>query len=415
MKHPSTNPAKPDKSPYAGIVDAKSVYNSATVTHTLFSVVATAVAVIIATALMQCTSMSAPLAGGASSTEVSKCAIMGTVVDSLGNSISGGKVMLRSFNYIPLSSAGDSTWTIRDTVTDKDGGYRFDKIMVGRYCIECVFIDSFGQTMDCSIDSGETLKVMQPAMVKPMAVIRGSNMLSEPVGSRKPVIQTRGMEHSAPIDSSGHFTLKIPAGWTRLALQGIDSIDTILDTLVYLKPGENIEFGPPPQKSGKLCDSLGCDMAIVQGILDENGLTAINAQSVVVISQNHVSELHLRSMGMKSLSRSVVKLFKLRVLDVGNNFLDSLPSTLGHMHDLEALIADSNSLWILPAQIGMIENLKKLDLSANMLQSLPEPMTYLRPSVLLDLDGNMLCNLGETTIKWADEYDPGWREEQYCR
>ncbi len=370
-----------------------------------------AAALFIAAAIVQCGKSPASLAGGASSTEVS--AIRGTVVDSLDNPISGSIVRLRSFNYVPSGDTADSSWTILDTITNTEGRYRFDSVSAGHYCIECVFNDSFGHSIDFSIDAGETLTFEHS--MRPMAVIMGSDMPFHPLGPEPPKILTKGMEHSAPIDSMGHFTMRVPSGWTRLMLQGIDSNNVTMDTLVYLKPGEHIELEPLQQKPPKHCDSLGCELTIVREILDAGGLTALAAESVVVISQNHVSELHLRSRGMKVLSRAIGKLPWLRVLDVGNNSLDSLPSTWEHLHNLSTLVVDSNSLWMIPASIGMIGTLENFDLSHNRLQSLPEPITYLHPLTLLNLNDNMLCNIGETTAEWADKYDPGWRETQRCR
>jgi hypothetical protein len=386
--------------------------------HLVFSGLAITVAMVIALTLMQCGGTPATFAGGASSTEVSTCVITGTMVDSLDNPISGGTVKIRSFDYGPLSDTAGMGWTIHDTVTDRDGRYRFDRIKKGRYCIECVVVDSLGNAFECSIDSGETLKVVERAAVQPMAVIRGSNLPTGRDERGRTGVQTWGLEHSASIDSTGNFTLKVPAGWTRLNLPWDDSVYSTRDTLVYLNPGEHVELGPgsPEPKPPKPCDSLGCDLAIVRQLLDESGLPSLAAESVAVVSQEHVIELHLRSRGMTVLSRAVGKLLRLRVIDVGNNLLDSLPSTLGdHMKELQTLIADSNHLWIIPARIGLMESLQRLDLSDNRLQSLPEPITYLRAPVDLDVGGNMLCNIGEETERWLDEHDRDWKKSQQCR
>jgi hypothetical protein len=384
----------------------------------LFGGLALTVVAVIAVTLMQCSKAPTTFAGGASSTEVSTCIITGTMVDSLDNPIPGGTVKLRSFDYTPLADTAGLGWTIRDTVTDGAGRYHFERIAKGRYCIELVAVDSLGSAFECSVDSGEAIKVLQPAPVRQMAVIRGSNMPSGHDEHDRAAVQTRGLEHSASVDSMGNFTLKVPAGWTRLNLMGVDSLIIARDTLVYLIPGEHVELRPESvqQKSPKPCDSLGCDMAIVRQILDESGLPSLAAESVAVVSLDHVSELHLRGRGISVLSRAVGKLLKLRVLDIGNNLLDTLPSTLDdHMKELQVIIVDSNHLWKISASIGMMQSLQKLDLSSNLLQSLPEPITYLRTPVDLDVGYNLLCNIGEQTKRWLDEHDRDWKETQECR
>ena len=371
--------------------------------------------VVFAVVFFECGRTPAPLAGGASSTEVSACEIEGIVVDSSAKPVSGSMARLRPFNYIPMSDSTDSIWTIQDTISDADGRYKFENVKYGRYTIELLLGDSLGQIIDCPIDSGETLRVVPAAMLQPMAVIVGSDIPLKPDDSQTPSIHAIGMEHTAPIDSTGHFTMKVPAGWTRLSMEGIDPDNPLSDTLLYLRPGERLDLKPTPQSHPKPCDSLDCELAIVRAILDSAGLSGVEAESVVVIFMNRVTELHLRSRGISTLSRSIGKLSALRVLDIGKNFLDSLPSTLSHLHNLEELVADSNFLWIIPASIGMMESLRQLDLSYNMLQSLPEPITYLRSLRVLKLDGNMLCNIGEMTARWLDHKDPGWKMKQQCQ
>jgi hypothetical protein len=363
--------------------------------------------------LLRCTGSPASLAGGASSTEVSFCTVKGSVVDSLDRAVSGSIVRLRPFNYT-MEKNNDSNKTAPDVSTDEFGRYSFDGVLAGRYCVECVFQDSFGLVIDCTVDSGETMAVLSSAMLRPMAVIMGSNMPSPPEGSKPPQVFAFGMDHAAPIDKTGSFVLRVPPGWTRLSLPGMDSTEAPSDTLIYLQPGERVFLGSPQPKPPKHCDSLACELSIIREVLDSSGLAAVVPESVVVISQNHIVELHLRSLGIKRLSPSINKLDRLRVLDVGKNSLDSIPAVFDHFHDLNTLIADSNSLWIIPASIGMMKSLQKLDLSNNKLQTLPEPITYLRPSMLLNLENNMLCNIGEQTAKWADQYDPHWRQTQQC-
>ena len=360
-----------------------------------------------------------PIAGGASSTEVGSCGIEGFVVDSLHQPLSGSLVRLRPFDYAAGSDSASLAWVNRNVLSDRDGRYKFDTVKTGRYKVEAVSDDSLlGLVIDIQIDTAETLRVLPAATLLPMVVIEGSNIPIKPDGHERPSVHVIGLEHSAAIDSTGKFAIKVPSGWTRLSMQGVDSSAYAADTIFFSHPGDRIAMGPPqepePPPDGK-CDSLPCDLSIVKEILGEAGLTTAAAESVCVVAQNHVVELHLRERGIKNLSKSVGKLDWLRKLDVGGNMLDSFPSTIGHLKRLEELIADHNTLLGIPATIGMINPLRRLDLSGNALQSLPEPITYLRSLVWLDISGNLLCNIGEMTAQWADRIDPGWRERQQCR
>jgi hypothetical protein len=361
--------------------------------------------------VLQCASPSSSrFAGGASTTEVS-----GIIFDGQGGPAAGAVVRLRPFDYVASDTGADSTVTIGDTLSDKDGCYRFRSVKHGRYWIECIYKDSLGLVLDCSVDSGKARLDLPDTAVKPMAVITGSVPLPKPDGQHPQSVLVMGMEHAAPVDSMGHFTLVVPEGWTRLLLDGPDQGATVIDTILFLQPGERMEFDhhdtPPPRP----CDSLNCQLAAVRSILDSAGLTGLAPESVVVVRENRVEELRLRGHGVGKLPATIGKLEHLKVLDVGKNVLDSLPRSMDRLRNLEELIADSNALKQLPSSIGMLERLRRLNLSSNQLQSIPEPLTYLRSLDELDVDGNRLCTIGETTRRWLDRFDKGWTTRQDCR
>ena len=105
---------------------------------------------------------------------------------------------------------------------------------------------------------------MPAATVQPMAVISGSDMVAGRERHGQPVIQTRGMDHSAIIDSMGFFTLKVPAGSIRLNIQGINSTTLPLDTLIDLKPGDHVELRPTQQRWSKPCIGIDCNKTVSQ-------------------------------------------------------------------------------------------------------------------------------------------------------
>jgi hypothetical protein len=366
----------------------------------------------LAVFMLQCGSAPTQTAGGASGTEVSGCIIAGQAIDSLGNPLQGAIARLRPLTYLTGESANDSDFTIQDRVTGADGRCRFDSVAVGQYLVEFTYVDTMGEVQECGLSVVDSLQVLPPAVLRSMAVIAGTLAVEIPM-SEQPRARVFGLERSAPIDSNGHFEMRVPFGWRRLNLPGSDASQPRFDTLVFLQPGER--FGvKPPSPPNTFCDSLGCEREIVRALLDTNGLQALAVESVTVIVNDHVIELRLRNRGIRSLPSTVTHLPHLRVLDAGQNMLDSIPPEIGQLRDLSALYADRNMLWMVPASIGMLRNLRELDLSGNRLQSLPEPITFLTPGVTLRLGNNMLCNIGEFTARWADQYDRRWRELQKC-
>lgn len=356
-----------------------------------------------------------PIAGGASGTEISACVVSGVIVDSCNNPIAGCIVRLRPYNYI----AGEDSVApgkIQDTNTNAEGKFIIDSVPPGQYLIEITYTDSFGQSIEFAVDSAESLHVLASEKIKSLATIYGNNVPLVPQGTStvRPSVHVIGFERSAPIDSLGHFEMKVSPGWCRLHLQGIDTSRYQGDTVMYVTPGKRYNIMPPPLFFMP-CDSLSCEMRYVQEILDSNGITTLTPESVAVIESGHVTQLLLRGKGLHVLPGSVCWLTHLRILDIGNNLIRELPMGIGNLKKLTTLRADSNSLWIIPAGIGMLYSIRELNLSFNKLSSLPGPITSLMPTKLLNLDGNYLCNIGDFTMGWADFYAlAGWRDRQSC-
>ncbi|MBN1760477.1 MAG: hypothetical protein JW863_19265 [Chitinispirillaceae bacterium] len=345
-------------------------------------------------------------AGGASGTDVGYCTVAGSVFDTLLDPVARGLIRIRPFDYV----AGNELSAVysRDVTTNCSGLFHFDSVPPGRYIIECLAPDSSGQLTRCTVTPLDTLTILPPVTVYPMAVIEGNTFL--PDGSDRRV-QVIGLERSAEIDSNGHFSLRVPSGWCWLRLPAYGAEYRDVDTMVYVRPGRHdMETEPRVLQA---CDSLACELQEVRAILDSNGLQSLPPESVVVIGEEHIVELHLRSRNLSILPQSVGRLSRLRVIDVGNNGLVDLPFGIDRLPLLEELIADSNSLRTIIAPIGMSQPLKKLDISWNMLQSLPEPFASLALEYL-DVSGNMLCAIGEPTAEWLDRYNPGWSTTQRC-
>lgn len=86
-------------------------------------------------------------------------------------------------------------------------------------------------------------------------------------------------------------------------------------------------------------------------------------------------ELFLVGLNRKSFDRQILKLQRLKVLNLSNNQISSLPKELGTLQHLQELILSQNRLdkalkWTWLDQIAIKSNLKLLDMSNNLIHIL---------------------------------------------
>lgn len=123
-------------------------------------------------------------------------------------------------------------------------------------------------------------------------------------------------------------------------------------------------------------------------------------------------ELYLIGLNRKSFDRQILKLQSLRILNLSNNQISSLPKELGTLQHLQELILSQNRLdralkWLWLDQVAIRSNLKLLDISNNLLQKLPHEIGKLDSLVNLKASQNMLSylpqNLGKLhNLKYLD-------------
>jgi Leucine-rich repeat (LRR) protein len=82
------------------------------------------------------------------------------------------------------------------------------------------------------------------------------------------------------------------------------------------------------------------------------------------------------------------RILQVRVLDLSNNRLTSVPAALGGMGQLEILKLNGNILEGLPSRLGRLERLRMLDLRGNRLNAYPPEMLGLPALEVLLLSGN---------------------------
>jgi len=92
------------------------------------------------------------------------------------------------------------------------------------------------------------------------------------------------------------------------------------------------------------------------------------------------------------LPPNIGNLKKLRILDLEENKLESLPQEIGFLKELTKLVVQSNQLTSLPRAIGHLSNLHYLGAGENKLTSIPEEIGTLENLESLYINDNAQLN-----------------------
>ncbi|XP_076291257.1 leucine-rich repeat 47 [Lasioglossum baleicum] len=123
-------------------------------------------------------------------------------------------------------------------------------------------------------------------------------------------------------------------------------------------------------------------------------------------------ELYLVGLNRKSFDRQILRLQSLRILNLSNNQISSLPKELGLLQHLQELNLSQNRLdkavkWVWLDQPAIKNNLKLLDISSNMLTIIPKEIGKLHAIVNFKASKNVLSYLPQslgslTNLKYLD-------------
>ncbi|KAM8995790.1 E3 ubiquitin-protein ligase LRSAM1 isoform 2-T2 [Ara ararauna] len=109
-------------------------------------------------------------------------------------------------------------------------------------------------------------------------------------------------------------------------------------------------------------------------------------KKVLIIHTNNLTSLVPKSCSLSSL-------VTLKVLDLHDNQLASLPADIGQLASLQVLNLERNLLKCLPQSIGDLAQLQVLNVKGNKLKDLPVTVSSLRSLRTLDISGNMVVEL----------------------
>eukprot|EP00741_Cyanophora_paradoxa_P023642 tig00021608_g22836.t1 len=106
--------------------------------------------------------------------------------------------------------------------------------------------------------------------------------------------------------------------------------------------------------------------------LDKKGISAWPSKEIAKVGPENIRTLLLRKNKITSIpGHELAQLVNLRILDLSDNKLTSLPSEIGHLLNLEELYISGNELEDLPVELGSLTSLHMFDALPNPLTGLP--------------------------------------------
>ncbi|NXC76141.1 LRSM1 ligase, partial [Anhinga anhinga] len=141
-------------------------------------------------------------------------------------------------------------------------------------------------------------------------------------------------------------------------------------------------------------------------IIHTNNLTSLVPKSCSLLSLITVKVLDLHDNQLASLPDDIGQLTSLQVLNLERNLLKCLPQSVGDLAQLQMLNVKGNRLKELPATVSGLRSLRTLDISENMLQELPRVLAHIRTLEMLTLDVSSMtypspdiCSAGTESIQ----------------
>ncbi|KAF1537243.1 E3 ubiquitin-protein ligase LRSAM1, partial [Eudyptula albosignata] len=141
-------------------------------------------------------------------------------------------------------------------------------------------------------------------------------------------------------------------------------------------------------------------------IIHTNNLTSLVPKSCSLLSLITVKVLDLHDNQLASIPADIGQLTSLQVLNLERNLLKCLPQSIGDLAQLQMLNVKGNKLKELPATVSGLRSLRTLDISENTLQELPRVLAHIRTLETLTLDASSMtypspdiCSAGTESIQ----------------
>uniref|UniRef100_A0A3Q1F2P5 Leucine rich repeat and sterile alpha motif containing 1 n=1 Tax=Acanthochromis polyacanthus TaxID=80966 RepID=A0A3Q1F2P5_9TELE len=125
-------------------------------------------------------------------------------------------------------------------------------------------------------------------------------------------------------------------------------------------------------------------------ILHSNELRSLLPKGCDINALSTLKVLDLHENKLTSLPEDIGKLVALQILNVEKNRLKTLPESIGNLQLLQTLNLKGNNLSELPSSVGSLRSLRTLDLSDNHIGQLPKALAYIRTLESFTLDAAMM-------------------------
>ncbi|XP_037608598.1 E3 ubiquitin-protein ligase LRSAM1 isoform X1 [Sebastes umbrosus] len=125
-------------------------------------------------------------------------------------------------------------------------------------------------------------------------------------------------------------------------------------------------------------------------ILHKNELRSFLPKGCDISSLSTLKVLDLHENKLTSLPEDIGKLTSLQILNVEKNRIKVLPECIGDLRLLQTLNLKGNCLSELPSSVGSLSSLRTLDVSDNNIIQLPKDMVFIRTLESFTLDAAMM-------------------------
>jgi hypothetical protein len=353
----------------------------------------------------------ANLAGGASDLEISACVIDGKAVDAYGNVLIGAKVIMRPSDYLSGDSTTDgSLKKCADAVTDTFGHFKIDSVDTGSYSIEINFNDSIGTVSYLDVLQGDLSRSLETVNLLPLATISGKiDIINDSLNVNYSYLKVVGLERNIKTDSAGYYSVRVPYGKHHLFFQNDSS-----ELIIQLGPGEPKTVDIRIRDNRRPNEQFTNDSTMLRMLLDSLKIPQSAFDSVCSFEYGKLMRLDLSNRGLQHVPIHLIRFPRLRQLYLNDNQLsDTFNFPPDYFHCLEKLDLKNNNFIKISNNISALDWLQFLDLSNNKLSTLPTSITRLR-LYTFDISNNSIDTtlLSADQISWLNTNDPDWSTTQ---
>eukprot|EP00833_Pecoramyces_ruminatium_P011391 jgi/Orpsp1_1/1185423/evm.model.c7180000093683.1 len=105
---------------------------------------------------------------------------------------------------------------------------------------------------------------------------------------------------------------------------------------------------------------------------------------------DHILKINIKYAGIKEIPNDIYKLKYLKELNMYNNDITTIPSSVGDVSELEIINLSYNNIKEIPKEISNLKNLSELYLNLNEITSIPISIGELSKLKILDLNSNKI-------------------------